>query len=75
LDNNLPAIAILAALGMLVNCGYPKTDPKRLEMMCKHCGHPIGYHWLEDEKCTVKDCRCPGYKRARDEHEPLPPPE
>jgi hypothetical protein len=30
--------------------------------MCKHCGHPIGYHWVEGEECTVKDCQCPGYE-------------
>lgn len=40
--------------------------------MCKHCGHPIGYHWLEGEKCTVKGCQCPGYEPAKDEHDALP---
>jgi hypothetical protein len=44
-------------------------------LMCKHCGHPIGYHWLEGEKCTVKDCQCPGYEPAEEEHDALPAPE
>jgi hypothetical protein len=30
--------------------------------VCKHCGHPIGYHWLEGERCSCKDCACPGYE-------------
>jgi hypothetical protein len=30
--------------------------------MCKHCGHAHGDHWREDNKCAVKDCRCPGYE-------------
>ncbi|MBK7928828.1 MAG: hypothetical protein IPJ98_15475 [Bryobacterales bacterium] len=33
--------------------------------MCKHCGHAIGYHWPEDEKCTVTDCNCPGFEPSR----------
>lgn len=28
---------------------------------CAFCGHLIGYHWPEDEHCTVKDCDCSGY--------------
>ena len=30
--------------------------------MCKHCGHPIGYHWLESDRCSCKGCLCPGYE-------------
>jgi hypothetical protein len=29
---------------------------------CIHCQHPIGYHHLEDDKCSCKDCMCPGYE-------------
>jgi hypothetical protein len=43
--------------------------------MCKHCKHPIGYHWLEDEKCTVEDCRCPGYEDLEEKTKPFPLPE
>jgi len=42
--------------------------------MCKHCGHLIGYHWPEDEKCTVKDCSCPGFELVEEELKPLPLP-
>jgi hypothetical protein len=31
---------------------------------CVHCTHPIGYHWLDDQRCTCKDCECPGYEAA-----------
>jgi len=29
---------------------------------CKHCGHLIGYHNDAGDKCTCKDCKCPGYE-------------
>ncbi len=35
--------------------------------MCKHCGHVYGDHWGEDNKCTVKDCQCPGYATSDEE--------
>lgn len=28
---------------------------------CRNCGHLIGYHHLEGDKCSCKDCPCPGY--------------
>lgn len=35
--------------------------------MCKNCGHASGDHWLEDNKCAVRDCQCPGYERPDEE--------
>lgn len=35
--------------------------------MCKHCSHPSGDHWREDNKCAVKDCQCPGYESSEEE--------
>ena len=35
--------------------------------MCKYCGHASGDHWREDNKCTVKDCQCPGYEKPDEE--------
>jgi len=29
---------------------------------CQHCGHPIGYHHLDGDKCSCKDCPCPGFE-------------
>lgn len=40
--------------------------------MCRHCGHEIGYHWLRDERCTAKDCDCPGFEPVEEKREPLP---
>lgn len=31
---------------------------------CIHCGHPIGYHHHEADKCSCKDCPCPGYEES-----------
>lgn len=36
--------------------------PASQASMCRHCGHAIGYHHLEGEKCSCKGCGCPGYK-------------
>ena len=35
--------------------------------MCKHRSHASGNHWLEDNKCAVKDCQCPGYESSEEE--------
>lgn len=32
--------------------------------MCKRCGHPIGDHWPDDQRCTVRDCNCGGCEAA-----------
>ncbi len=39
---------------------------------CRHCGHLIGYHWPEDDKCRAKDCECPGYEPSAEEPKPFP---
>jgi riboflavin kinase/FMN adenylyltransferase len=36
-------------------------EQKRRES-CMHCGHPIGHHRLEGDRCRCKDCPCPGYE-------------
>jgi len=39
--------------------------PRRLNKeqgSCIHCLHPLGYHHLEGESCSCKDCTCPGYE-------------
>ena len=35
--------------------------PYKERGICIHCQHPIGYHHLEGDKCSCKDCTCPGY--------------
>jgi hypothetical protein len=42
--------------------------------MCKHCGHLIGYHGPEDEKCTVEGCQCSGYEPSDEETKSSPLP-
>jgi hypothetical protein len=42
--------------------GMNKVPDDDKRGICKNCDHPIGYHHREDETCTVKDYRCPGYK-------------
>ena len=36
--------------------------PHKEQGSCIHCHHGIGYHHLEGEKCSCKDCPCPGYE-------------
>jgi hypothetical protein len=36
--------------------------PYKKRGICIHCQHPIGYHHLEGDKCSCKDCACPGYE-------------
>jgi hypothetical protein len=44
----------------------PKVrGPYKKRGICIHCQHPIGYHHLEGDKCSCKDCACPGYEGYR----------
>ena len=36
---------------------------------CLHCGHSIGYHHLDGDKCSCKDCPCPGFEDRSKDHE------
>jgi hypothetical protein len=41
-------------------CG--KRGPYKKLGSCIHCEHPIGYHHLEGDRCSVKYCESPGYE-------------
>jgi dienelactone hydrolase len=32
--------------------------------MCKHCGHQIGDHRFDGNRCSCKGCECPGYEKS-----------
>ena len=43
------------------------TDPNDIKQDrdpngCVRCGHLIGYHHLEGERCSAWKCDCPGYE-------------
>jgi hypothetical protein len=63
LAERLPAFrkAFSEAPGSAPVDGSP-ADPMR--GTCIHCGHPVGYHHLAGDKCSCKDCGCPGYEGA-----------
>jgi hypothetical protein len=52
----VPLIDMEAAKAPII-CG-----PHEKKGICIHCQHPIGYHHLERDKCSCKDCTCPGYE-------------
>jgi hypothetical protein len=49
--------------------GAPKMrGPYQKHGSCRNCGLLIGYHHLQDDKCSVKDCACQGYSAQEISH-------
>jgi hypothetical protein len=57
-------ITKMADLVALIDAAVPAQarGPDKERGICVRCRHPIGYHHLGGDKCSCKDCSCPGYE-------------